>query len=113
MNDFIDQVGAALDGRHYTLDGVSGVISYRTHDAIYPYQHTGQSLTHEPDAYGKRTKAYRELRRRLGDDWVTDLVTSDRLVSIAVEVLDQRRMNEIMQALGAPASQYYPVEVTR
>lgn len=83
QNDFTLLLFEALDGRHYTLDGISGVIKHETISARYPYAHVDHTLSHRADAKGMRSPKYIELRRKLHDDWSTDLTNSDRLVDIA------------------------------
>jgi hypothetical protein len=73
----------ALDGRHYTLDGISGVLSYETSVASFPYAHVDHSFHHRPDAKGRRSEEYLKVRRILRDDWSTDLTNSERLGEIA------------------------------
>ena len=72
----------ALDGRHYTLDGIGGVLSYETFVASYPYPHVDHSFHHRPDAKGRRSEEYLKVRRMLRDDWSTDLTNSERLGEI-------------------------------
>jgi hypothetical protein len=73
----------ALDGRHYTLDGISGVLSYETFIAVYPYKHVDHSFHHTADAKGRRSEEYLKVRKILRDDWSTDLTNSERLGEIA------------------------------
>jgi hypothetical protein len=73
----------ALDGRHFTLDGVSGVLSYEKLVATYPYPHVDHSFHHTADAKGRRSEEYLKVRRILRDDWSTDLTNSERLGEIA------------------------------
>ena len=65
-----------LDGKSYTLNGISGVFAHETHRAIFPYPHTVERLNHEPDEEGRCSEAYRETRSELGDDWSTDLTNA-------------------------------------
>ncbi len=73
----------ALDGRRYTLDGISGVLSYETFIAVYPYKHVDHSFHHTADATGRRSEEYLKVRKILRDDWSTDLTNSERLGEIA------------------------------
>jgi hypothetical protein len=71
---------AFLNGREYVLDGVHG---HFVHSGEWPYERLG----HEPSKRGKRTKRYQETKRRLRDDWSTDLSDSiERQVDIAIEL---------------------------
>ena len=83
MNEFVKAIGEKIDGQTYNLDGISGTLRYTESVAKYPYKHTVQRLDHVPDSTGKRTAAYQERKRQLGDDWISDLTQSDRLVEIA------------------------------
>ncbi len=60
------------NGRTVTHEGISGVIELK---GERPYQ----KVYHVPDAKGKRTKAYTDMREQLRDDWSTDLTDSDAL----------------------------------
>ena len=75
-----------LDDRTYTLDGVHGKFKISSNRAIYPYPHVSFSLYHEPSAKGKRSKAYKDEKRMLGDDWSTDLSDSERATDIALKL---------------------------
>src|SRR6185369_10976587 len=71
---------AYLDGREYTLDDVHGTFE---HSGVWPRE----QLYHNPTAKGKRTKAYREKRRQLEDDWCSNLTEAiDRYCAIAREL---------------------------
>lgn len=85
-NDFTLLLFEALDGRHCTLDGISGVLRHETISARYPYAHVDHTLSHTADAKGKRSPKYIELRDKLRDDWSTDLTNSDRLIDIALRL---------------------------
>lgn len=76
----------ALDGRSYTLDGISGTLVFTTYRAIYPYDRTVEKLEHRPDRRGKATPEYQRLKDQLHDDWMTDLTDSHALVAIAQEL---------------------------
>jgi len=81
-----NQVFAFLHGKRATLDGIEGIFQHEVREARYPYPHTVERLNHLPTARGKRTDAYRETKRRLGDDWSTDLTDSDRYFEIATKL---------------------------
>jgi hypothetical protein len=82
----MDELFAFLHGKSYVLDGIRGVFHYETCKARVPYERIVHKLSHEPDASGRRTKQYREIKRQLGDDWSTDLTDGERLCDIAVEL---------------------------
>jgi len=84
MNETVAMQNA--DGRPYTLDGIAGVLRYRTYKAIYPYPHTAEVFEHVPDGSGRKTDAYRAIRVQLGDDFVTDLRWSPRFAAILHDV---------------------------
>lgn len=60
------------NGQTVTHEGISGRIELR---GERPYQ----KVYHNPDAEGKRTRAYADMREQLRDDWSTDLTDSDLL----------------------------------
>lgn len=66
-----------LHGKPYALSGVSGVFR---NDAANGH------LLHIPDAAGRNSQTYRDLRRKLGDDWETDMTCSERIGDIALEL---------------------------
>ena len=66
-----------LRGKHYSLSGVSGV---------FQHDDANGHLLHIPDAAGRKSQTYRDLRRRLGDDWETDMTYSERIGDIALEL---------------------------
>jgi hypothetical protein len=43
---------------------------------------TMRCLEFVPNATGKRTEAYRRIKRMLGDDWVSDLCQTDSIVTV-------------------------------
>ena len=57
-------------------DGIEGRIEVHEIDAVYPYAHRARYVSFQPTARGKRTEAYRRVRRELRDDWSTDLKQS-------------------------------------
>lgn len=60
------------NGQAVVHEGISGRIELK---GERPYQ----KVYHVPDAKGKRTKAYTDMREQLRDDWSTDLTESDAL----------------------------------
>jgi hypothetical protein len=86
MSTLVEEVGAFLNGRRYVMDGIAGVIRFKSYKAIYPYDRVVHSVWHEAAGEGKDSPRYQETKRELGDDWVTDLTDSDRLFEIAAEL---------------------------
>lgn len=74
-----------LDGKEVTLHGIHGILKYEQHAAIYPRVEMHYQLVHHPSDIGKRSQAYQEKKRRMGDDWVTDLTNApEEYVEIAI-----------------------------
>jgi hypothetical protein len=71
---FTERLYEALDGKTVTHQGISGVIRCRPIQRAWGVEHR---LDHIPDAKGRRTEAYRSLKRQLGDDWSSDLSSND------------------------------------
>ena len=86
INTFVKAAGELMDGKTLVIGGISGTIKYTEYTAIYPYERLVQRINHQPDAKGKATAAYKELRAMLGDDWDTDLTDSERLGQYAIEL---------------------------
>lgn len=72
-----------LDGKAYTLDGIHGTFRQ---DVWVGLDRVSEYLRHVPSAQGKRSKAYQDTKRQLGDDWSTDLTNGLRYVDIAIEL---------------------------
>jgi hypothetical protein len=76
-----------LDGRTYTLHGISGVFKHEVRQVRYPCARTEERLTFHPDEEGQGTKQYRIVRRELGDNWSTDLTDAiETYCDIATEL---------------------------
>ena len=76
-----------LNGKRYTHNDIDGVFRFSESRAIYPYPHTVTAFYHEPNAAGRASEAYRETRRKLGDDWSSDLTQAfDTVARIASEL---------------------------
>jgi hypothetical protein len=79
----------ALHGLTYVLDGISGTFRH-TAEWVPLKGGTGylrHRLRHEPDAAGRRTVQYQDIRYMLEDDWTTDLTDSpDVYLRIAEEL---------------------------
>lgn len=78
----LHDVGMWLDGKTGTVAGMTGRFQYTTYRPRGSTR-TRQTLVHQPNAAARETQAYREQRRQLGDDFVTDLTNSDDLMNIA------------------------------
>lgn len=65
-----------IDGREYVLDGIHGVIKVDQSRAFET------RIWHEPSDEGRNTRAYRDMKRQLGDHWSSDLSQSERLADI-------------------------------
>lgn len=76
-----------MHGKHYVLDGISGKFKLST--SIDRYGAPVYNFSHVPDAAGKRSEKYKEIRRRLHDDWSTLL--SDTFTSSLreAEIVDE------------------------
>lgn len=72
-----DEALDVIDGKRYTLDGIEGVIH------VDRSRRFDTRVDHHPTAKGKKTEAYLKIKRQLGDDWSTDLSSSERLADIA------------------------------
>lgn len=84
-----DDVLEFMDGKSYVLDGISGVFKYSKRNLLsgdFGTVSLRYELVHEADEIGRQNDAYRQVRRMLGDDYVTDMTWSERLVDIAVEL---------------------------
>lgn len=76
------------DGKTVTIDGIKHVLRVNCYEVIYPYRH--QVISVYAEVKNKNTKYYRDLRREYGDDWSTDVLESDELLT-----------NQILQQLEA------------
>lgn len=78
----LHDVGMWLDGKTGTVDGMTGRFQYTTYRPPGSNR-TNQTLVLQPNATTRETQAYRDQRRRLGDDFVIDLTNSDNLMNVA------------------------------
>jgi len=65
------------NGKKVKIDGLSHRIQVQTYHAIYPYKHEVISVYAEP--VNKRSAYYLRERKKLGDDWSTDVLGSPAL----------------------------------
>lgn len=83
----MNEVFEFLNGKTYTLDGISGSFRHEVRKAAYPYPHTYERLIHEADTEGLRSEPYLAQKRELRDDWISDLTDNvERYVAIAYEL---------------------------
>lgn len=76
-----------LHEKAYTLDGISGTFEWECNMQRYPYQAMVHRLIHKPDMQGLYSETYLANKRKMGDDWVSDLSDNVDLYSqIAVEL---------------------------
>lgn len=72
-----------FDGRTCTLDGVHGRLVHRQVQCTYPYNRIDHRLYHVASPKGRQSAEYQAAKRRLGDDYDTDLTWSENLGEIA------------------------------
>lgn len=101
----IDLLFQRMDGRTLTIDGISGAFVYVPESTInspyYGRRSEPSGLEWHPDAKGKRTEAYREQRRKLGDDWFSIVTNSDRLFEYVAKLrIDYDAIAREAAALG-------------
>lgn len=75
-----------LDGKSYVLDSVDGTFEHEVTGATYPFPSVHERLLHNPSELGKQSEHYRQIKHKLGDDWLSDLTGSERYVDIAIEL---------------------------
>lgn len=56
------------------IGGIRYTLAVSTHKAVYPYPHT--ALRVFATMTNKQSEGYRETRKKLGDDWSTDVLES-------------------------------------
>jgi hypothetical protein len=54
-------------------EGIEEEIIIECYLAHYPYEHIVKKVIGQPTKKGKDTKAYRDTRHHLGDDWFSDI----------------------------------------
>lgn len=72
-----------LDGKEYVLHGIHG---HFKHDVWVGRQRTSEYLRHIPSKRGMATKLYQDEKRKLGDDWSSDLTNGLSYCDIAIEL---------------------------
>lgn len=73
------------DGKVVVIDGLKCRLRCRVHQQHYPYPDEVISVDAEP--ISKTSTRYREIRRRLGDDWSTDVLNSG--IDLQCDILEQ------------------------
>lgn len=66
-----------FDGRTVKLDDIECVIRVRVWHRRYPTECKVIDVFAEPTGNAKRTAFYRGMRSKFGDDWSTDVLSSD------------------------------------
>lgn len=75
------------DGKAVWIDKHKYLLRVSTFDAIYPYPYKGISVYAEP--INKNAGWYREIKRKLQDDWSTNVLESDPVLQ--ADILEQCR----------------------
>jgi|LSQX01.3.fsa_nt_gb hypothetical protein len=71
--DSLEDLFKKHKGKTVKLKGHTYKVKYLEFKAIYPYPHKATELSLVP--VNKRSKMYLDVKRKLGDDWVTDAKT--------------------------------------
>jgi hypothetical protein len=80
-----EELFQALHGRKYTHRGVQGIFKHEHYTDRFGLP--VHRLYHEPTTTGKKSKVYRESKRQLDDDWLTDLTDDiDEQIHIAIKL---------------------------
>lgn len=75
------------NGRTVRLDDMDCVIRVRVYDGYYPIKCRMIDVSAEPTGEAKRSAFYKGMKSRLGDDWSTDVLSSD--IDVQVNILQQ------------------------
>lgn len=75
------------NGRILRIEGLSWKLRVVTYRAIYPYERMVTTVSLDPTPATKRSNHYKQIKRDLGDDWSTDVLSSD--VAFQVELIQQ------------------------
>lgn len=68
----MNEVFLFLDGRKFTHKGISGHLKHDRMWGIHPLRVT-ERLLFIPDVLGRQTQEYLDSKKKLGDDWISDL----------------------------------------
>ena len=81
----------SYDGRIVFVDGYSWKLRVETYDAVYPVKQSLTSVWLEPTKTTRWSDYYMTIKRRLRDDWTTDVLSSEPELQA-----------ELMRQLGPP-----------
>mgnify|MGYP000860233223 CR=1 FL=1 len=70
----MDEAYAVIDGATMTIDGVQGTLRVVTRRGMSIVEHCAT-------AKGKASAAYQDARRKLGDDYVSDVTDTDAFLN--------------------------------
>jgi hypothetical protein len=76
-----------FDGRAVTVDGMACTIQVSTYVASFPRNERVIHVHAVPTEAAMRTEAYLSVKRKLRDDWSTDVLDSDP--EVQTEILEQ------------------------
>lgn len=77
------------DGKRVKLNGITHVIKVDVYQAIYPHPH--ETMIVHAEVVNKKSKYYQDRKAEYGDDWSTDVLSSD--VMVQAEILHQLQEN--------------------
>jgi len=77
-----DEALELVDGKKVVLDGIEGIIKVRKTPKSPYYGYSTTSVSHVPTAKGMKSAKYIQTKRKLGDDWSTDLSDSETLPAL-------------------------------
>ena len=80
LGEFFEQ----WNGKKVVIQGIECKIEVKEHYSTY-YGDWKLSASAVPTARGRATKAYRESKRKLGDDWSFDLTTASEKTLMSIE----------------------------
>ena len=66
-----------LGGQHVTFEGQTWIIRVDRWWQKYPYARDVTNVRLEPTAETERSESYLAIKRELGDDWSTDVLSLD------------------------------------
>lgn len=89
MKETFDDYFKRHNGKIVKVDGLAYRIKYSEHRAKYPYAHLSTMISLDP--VNKRSEHYLKIKRKLGDDWSTDLKNAS-----------ESTMRQIAAQLGVP-----------
>lgn len=75
----LDEAYSIINGMNWKLDGVCGRLSVERINGM-------TEVVHAASAVGKKSAAYRKIRRELGDDYTTTITLSDEMMKIFAKI---------------------------